>query len=136
MTSNYSVLASRLSNVQNDEVSQKFFSNSNMSDLQKLMKKEVYVLTKKEIGEQSFDHLLNIMHYVYKENDTSVVSIRPSDRFNFLNMKVLEITVPMIVDGIRQYTGYVRDASNMYEPMERGKATTSKGEVSLSLTNI
>ena len=136
MSGNYAMLASRLSNVQNDEVTQKFFCNQNMADLQKIMKKEVYVLTKKEIGNQSYDHLLNIMHHVYKENDTSGISIRPTDRFNYLNKKVLEITIPMIIDGIRSYTGYVRDASTMYEPMERGKATTSKGEVSLSLTNI
>ena len=136
MATNYANLASRLSNVQNDETSQTFFCEKNMSNIQKILQKEIYVLMKRQIGTQSYDHLLNIMHHVYKENDTSGLNISSTDRLNFLNKKVLEITVPMVVDGIKQYQGYVRDASTMYEPMERGKATTSKGEVSLSLTNI
>ena len=134
--SGYEQLGSRLSNVQYDEVSKAFFSEENMEILQKILRKEIYVLMKRQIGPQSKEHLINIMHYAYKENDTSRLNISSRDRLNFLNKKVLEIIIPMVVDGIRSYQGYVRDASKLYEPMERGKATTSKGEVSLSLTNI
>lgn len=123
---------SRIGNVQETNTSRKFFSNSNVANLQSLMKRNVMNKTGKRIGDQSSEHLTTIMSHVMKE--FSIHSNANADaHVDYLNKKVLEITVPMIVEGISQYQAYVRDASQMHVPMERSVNTSIKGENSLSM---
>ena len=128
----YSQMAQRIGNMQDTETSRMFFGDSNVTNLQKLMKKNIMKMTGKDIGAQSSEHLITIMHHCLKE-----YSVHSNTNINkdieYLNKKVLEITVPMIIEGIKQYEAYVRDASQMHVPMERSLNTSIKGENSLTM---
>lgn len=121
----FSQFAQRIDNRQDSATSRAFFSEGNIAKLQKLMKRNVSKQTGKTIGDQSTEHLVTIMHFVLKEYTVSDV--------NYLNRKVLEITVPMIIQGISQHEAYIRDASQMHVPMERSINTSIKGENSLTM---
>lgn len=128
----FTQLAQRIGNKQDTGTSKLFFSEDNMNNLQILMKKNVLKQTGKTIGHQSTDHLVNIMHHVLKEY--SVYSNNNiHSNVSYLNKKVLEITVPMIIEGIAQHEAYIRDASQMHVPMERSVNTSIKGENSLTM---
>ena len=128
----FSQLAQRIGNRQDTDTSKLFFSDSNVEKLQRLMKRNVQKQTGKTIGPQSPEHLVTIMHHVLKEHSVNSNS-RASSNVDYLNKKVLEITVPMIVEGISQHEAYIRDASQMHVPMERSVNTSIKGENSLTM---
>ena len=127
-----SQLAQRIGNVQDTETSKMFFSDSNVVKLQNLMKMNVSKRSGRNIGNQSTEHLATIMHHVFKENSIHTNNNIKS-HVDYLNKKVLEITIPMIIEGISQYEAYVKDASQMHVPMERSVNTSIKGENSLSM---
>lgn len=116
-----------ITNKQHTEISKIFFHCDNIENLQKAMKSNIYKITKKRIGNQSKEHLLNIMLYVFREYSYNL-DYQLKQQLNELNLKVLEITIPMILDGIQQRYNYIKDASNLYIPMEHSKSTTIKGE--------
>jgi len=116
-----------ITNKQHTGISKIFFHCDNIENLQKAMKSNIYKITKKIIGNQSKEHLLNIMLYVFREYSYNL-DTQLKEQLSELNLKVLEITIPMILDGIQQRINYVKDASNLYVPMEHSKSTTIKGE--------
>jgi hypothetical protein len=120
-------MSQNIGNTQDTESSRQFFTSHNISRLQNAMKQHVKKQTGKNIGNQSNEHLFQIMHHVLKEYGQHSNS-RINEQVDFMNSKVLEITVPMIVEGILQYDSYVRDASQMHVPMERGQNMSIKGE--------
>lgn len=117
----------KLTNTQHTKISKIFFSCENIENLQKQMKSNILKITKKTIGDQSREHLLNIMFFVFREYSYNVDD-KLQEQLSELNLRVLEITVPMILDGIKQRLNYIKDASTLYVPMEIGKSTTIKGE--------
>ena len=116
-----------ITNTQHTKISKIFFDCENIENLQNTMKNNVYKITKKIIGNQSKEHLLNIMLYVFREYSYNLDD-HLQEQLSELNLRVLEITIPMILDGIQQRMNYIKDASNLYIPMEHSKSTTIKGE--------
>lgn len=119
-----------LSNVEHSPLSKMFFSDNNIEILQNNMKKLVYQNSREKIGDQSIEHLLTIMHSIYRE-----MSFKTNDDndLKLLNNQVLNYTVPMIINSIKQYRNYYKDASQLYTPMDRSVSTTIKGENGLTL---
>jgi len=114
-------LIKNLSNKQHSNLSESFFHCSNIEKLQKSMVSRVLKLSNKRISYQSESHLLNIMFFVFREYP-HVLNI------NQLNEIVLDITVPMILEGVSQHIQFLNDKNNIYTPIDRASSTTIKGE--------
>ena len=96
-------------------VSQTFFSVENMQILQNAIRAEVYKRSNGEyqIGQQNNDELKIIMRALYLESSVNL----PYDvrqQVEALNQHVLNHIVPRLMNEIRAYLKYKRDASNMY----------------------
>jgi len=109
-----------------------FFSNTNMNALQTGMKNMVANATngKEIISKQNEIELKVIMRSIYLQygknlNEDVIQQVRD------LNKKVLNYSVPKILSEIEQYKNYVRDASNLYIPIENSTNVSNKGSKTL-----
>ncbi len=105
-----------------------YFSNTNIEALQQAIRYRVYVETNGNfvIGRQSDQELKIIMrslYYQYAKNDGSDCV----GQVQILNSKVLDWAVPEILSNLLQYQVYKRDASTLPVPMELGSLETQKG---------
>lgn len=109
-----------------------FFSNTNMEALQMGMRNMVANATNGEeiIGLQNEIELKIIMRSIYlqygKNLDEDVVG-----QVKDLNKKVLDYCIPKILSEIEQYKNYVRDASNLYTPIQNSENVSNKGSKTL-----
>ena len=122
----------KITKLANNALSNYFFSSTNINILQKTLVDTVKSKFGYSIGRQSDTELLNVMNYVYDQHalhcDHNI-----EIQINNLNEIVIDMVLPMIITGVKQYLGYVKDASTTYTPMSRGKTTSIKGENSLSM---
>lgn len=123
----YNRIQNSILKIEDSDLSTKFFNNENVEEIQYNMKYAIKSNINETIGDQSVNHLLSIMNYVYKEYGKHLIT-DIDKQIDALNAKVLEICIPMIISGIKQYKNYLHDASQLYVPMERSMSTTIKGE--------
>tara|TARA_B110000259_G_scaffold153644_2_gene173951 strand:- start:2810 stop:3265 length:456 start_codon:yes stop_codon:yes gene_type:complete len=109
-----------------------FFGNTNMEALQIGIKNMVANTTngKEIISKQNEIELKIIMRSIYLQygknlEDNIVEQVRD------LNKKVLDYCVPKILSEIEQYNIYVRDASNLYTPIQNSVNVSNKGSKTL-----
>lgn len=131
----YNSFASSFTNTDANPLSVVFFHEKNVDFIQRQLQKVIRNKMNENIDRQSDHHLLSIMHHVYKEFAYHSYD-EVNKEVNILNKKVLEFIVPMVQNGIKQYKGYVKDASQLYVPMERGTSTTIKGENDLEFKSF
>jgi hypothetical protein len=115
-------------NIQNNELSNIFFSQNNINALQQGMKYLVWKNSGKKyvIGNQSETELQIVMRATYLQYSKNLpYNIIPQVRD--LNQKVLDFTVPRIIIEIQQHNYYINDISNQPVPLERSVNTSSAG---------
>jgi subtilisin-like proprotein convertase family protein len=109
-----------------------YFSDANIQVIQKKLKNVVKKHTNLTIDNQSCEQLYQVMLYVYRmfgKNVTQNVSIE----VNYLNDIVINEISPSVISNVLQYINYIKDISKPPQIMPHGKATTVKGDNSLSL---
>lgn len=96
-----------------------FFSNYNIEKLQKLIRYNVYIQSKKKhiIGKQDTTSLKIIMKSIYLQygkNQNQDIN----NQINELNTLVLDYSIPNILSNIEMYLTYKKDVSKLPEPIE------------------
>lgn len=112
--------------VQKNDLSNLFFSATNIDALQDGLRYGVYKQTGQVIGRQSDTELKIVMRSIYfqyarHQNSDVVAQVR------VLNGHVLEWVVKEISSNVRQQQKYQVDASTMPVPLEFGENTSVKG---------
>ena len=100
------------------DVSNVFFSKDNIQIIQNALRAEVYRLSNGEytISQQDNDELKIIMRALYLESAVNMpTNIR--EQVAALNQHVVDHCVPKLINEVRAYLKYKRDASNMYTVM-------------------
>ena len=116
----------RSMHMQENPLSQAFFSVDNLNAIQKDIQSLIRRRTGYVIDRQSDDSMLAIMRYVYVR-DGSNVPPSVKDEVRRLNGLVVHEAAPIVASGLAQYLAYVRDASQMPNPLPRAQQTSVKG---------
>jgi len=109
-----------------------FFSHNNMQVIQNKLKQGVKKQTNLTIDNQSCDELYQIMLYIYTTFGRNIVT-NVNEEVTYLNNIVIREILPSVVSNVLQYVNYIKDISKPQTVMPHGKATSIKGENSLSL---
>lgn len=112
--------------LQESTVANAFFSVPNLNRIQAQLRSLIKRRTAYEIDRQSDDSLLAIMRYVYVR-DSENVSHDANAEVARLNALVIAEAAPIVASGLAQYVAYVRDASQIPDPLPRAKQTSIKG---------
>ena len=105
-----------------------FFSIQNIQIIQNAIRNNVYKESNGEyiIGPQSQTELQIIMRAIFLQNSKNLpYNIR--EQIQELNDIVVNESVPMILNNVKQYKGYLFDASTLPIPMARSKNESIKG---------
>jgi len=108
-----------------------FFSNQNISVIQKALREEVKRVHGWVISRQDDTELVLIMRGVFNMNNASVLDHDLKDQVCRLNDLVVEYTLPRLVTNIRHYLGYLRDSTRPYRLVDRPINTSRRGEYML-----
>lgn len=112
--------------ISQNDVNSLFFSQRNVDALQHGIRYKVFSRSAKVIDNQSERELRVIMRSIYlqysRNLQTNIV-----EQVRDLNSKVLDYIVPKIIIEVKQYDTYIRDASALPEPMDRGLNTSTTG---------
>ena len=122
-------------NTQPNPVLTQFFSDGNISRIQKELKQQVRRHTNQTISNQSCNEIYTVMKYMYV-NHGKVYMKRNDKEVQRLNDLVLQELVPMVSSNVLQYLQYIKDINNLPVPMEYGKTTSVKGDNSLELKSF
>lgn len=117
-----------------------FFSEENISEIQKLIKYNIYIASgnKFKIGNQDSQELKSIMRSVYLQ-----FSRVPESRSEYteaiatLNKKVVETIIPKLLGNIKQYLKYRIDSESPINPIDRSQNMSQTGTKSnRSVTDV
>ena len=119
-----------------DEISRLFFGKENMTNLHSQIVKQVFHETQIKISKQSDMEVLHIMSNMYnlygstqkstaKENGEVIMD---------LNYRVIREATDNAKSGILMYVNYLKDASSLPTPLDRGKASTSDRSLEMTKT--
>lgn len=111
-----------------------FFSNLNINNIQKLIKYEVYNISELFIDKQPENDLLDIMKSVYlqykehpkipmNEDEKNQLKDEYKNEIDKLNKIVVDISVPIILSYIKQHLAYLRDIQTPMFTERLNKAT-------------
>lgn len=114
-------------NWRDSPLSVSYFSKENVENNQNSIRAEVYRKTKKVICKQNEDVLKVIMRGIYLQHTVNNPD-KITEQIEALNDKVVEYAVPKIIGELDGYLKYCRDASEMYMPIERPHAFSTKGD--------
>jgi len=117
----------------NSELSKLFFSDKNIKRLQKLIKREIYILTKGVFRvdvDQELRDLFIAMRAVYFEYARFLPGqiVRQTKS---LNRKVINEVVPGMLTEIRQYYGYLKEINKPLTPIPRPINVNNAGRLTL-----
>jgi len=112
-----------------------FFSRENIEALQQGIRYRVWVESQGRftIGRQNERELMIIMRSIYYQHARH----SPNDivgQVRELNGRVIEWSVPEIMNNLLQYEGYKKDISQLPMPLPRAPIASMKGTRSLELT--
>ena len=115
-------------------LSQLFFCQQNVNDLQNMIRYNVWVISGKQhiIERQSEIDLHIIMrsfYLQYSQNQQTHIT----QQIKQLNTLVLDWVIPKIMTQITQYLTYKKQVSGIYQPMEREINTSVSGTNTLEL---
>lgn len=116
-------------NMEENEVSDLFFSKKNLQALQNGIRYLVYKRSNEKhiIGEQSVTELILIMRSLYVRYGQNLM-YNVVDQVRKLNERVLEFAVPKILAELEMYEMYLKDKASLPVPLDRGTNVSSKGE--------
>lgn len=102
------------------------FSDANIKIIQNQIRKAVFDKTTKVIPEQSIDTLLIIIRAIYLEYGRNLPT-NISQQIAELNTRVVHYSVKDLISQIKQYEGYIKDASTLPTPLDMPKPTSTTG---------
>lgn len=107
----------------------KFFCPENVNKIQKEIQDIIIRLTKGKykIQRQADEDLYQVMTHIFQASARYL----PEDvdaQIEALNKSVVTGVVPNIVTNIKQYLGYLKDASQMYTPLQYPASVGIRGE--------
>lgn len=119
-----------------------FFSDTNIENIQQLSRFLIYKKTNIIIDKQSYNELLTIMRSIFLEysshpplidadmSETQKKLILPlyTKEITRLNEIVINDIVPRIESQLSQYINYIRDISEMPQPIERSTNVSNSGQ--------
>lgn len=111
-------------------LSNMYFSQYNIKQIQNMLRYQVWAKTKHVIDPQDETNLLIIMRSIFLQycrmQDTNNKKILQAE-VDRLNLFVLQDAIPEVLVQIEQYFGYLRDASRVPVPLDRGVSSSSAG---------
>lgn len=112
-----------------------FFSIENIENLQNAIRHGVYKESNGEyiIGKQSQEELQIIMRSVFLQHSKNLPFNIKGQIYN-LNNIVINDCIPTILINVRQYKGYIKDASSIAVPLARSANVSIKGSNVLQQT--
>lgn len=115
-------------------ISNAFFSNQNLQHIQNELRRTLFEQTGYKVVEQSPEAVLTHMRNQFLLNGPyALEEERVSGELDRLNTAVLSVIVPQAATALSQYLGYLRDASTLATPLERGENTSVRGRNSLQM---
>jgi hypothetical protein len=119
-----------------------FFSDTNIRNIQNLIKLNVYKQNKYVIDYQSNNELMTVMRSIFieysahpplinenmPENELKLLLEKYTKEVDRLNQIIVQEIVPKIVSQIQQYLDYLRDASQQPYYMDKPKNESVKGQ--------
>lgn len=119
----------RFTKMQDSKLKQMFFSSENVNRIQKKIKKEIYIRTKKKykLNVDQDEHTLFLrMLDVFKEKARHLPDnlVRQTKE---LNAEVVNYVAPDMITQIEQYYGYIEDINEPLKPIMRPMNVSSAG---------
>ena len=107
-------------NFQDSTLSLAFFSKENMQIIQNAIRAGVYEVSNQQyiIDNQNCDNLKIVMRSVFLQNSVNLPD-RITEQIKELNGLVVKYCVREIYSEAKGYINYKRDASTMYNPIDR-----------------
>lgn len=112
--------------ISENNVNTLFFSQQNVDILQQGIRYSVYKKTNRTIDNQNERELRVIMRSIYLQYSRNLPT-NILEQVKELNSRVLDGVIPKIVIEMNQYSTYLRDASSLPIPIDRGESTSSAG---------
>ncbi len=112
-----------------NEITVLFFSNDNMSRIQKRIREEVVKRTKGQYildEDQDESDLMIVMRAVYLDKCKNLPG-QPVRQVKILNEQTIEYIVPDLISNIKQYFGYIKDINAPLKPMMRPMNVNNAG---------
>jgi hypothetical protein len=122
----------RSMHLQPTRLSEAFFSAVNIEAIQLQIRKLVKKRTGYTVDRQSDEALLAIMRHVYVRDAANLAADVKAEVAR-LNAKVVAEAAPMVASGVAQYLAYIRDASQLPDPLPRAQQTSVKGSKTSNL---
>jgi transcriptional regulator with PAS, ATPase and Fis domain len=110
-----------------------FFSGGNIEIIQNAIRYAVFVATKgaSNIAPQDETNLVVIMRATFLLH-AATKSVDPTQHIAFVNSKVVEAALPLILSALRQHQGYLSDIYSPLKVMDRSLNVNSCGTKSLN----
>ena len=112
--------------VSKNDVNSVYFSKENIAALQQGIRYLVYRRSDKVIADQNETELMVVMRSIYLQYSKNLPD-NVLKQVKELNARVLDYVVPQITVELNQYQTYIRDASGLPVPMDRGENTSVSG---------
>lgn len=122
----------RSMHLQPSRLSEAFFSAVNVDAIQGRIKDVIKRQTGYAIDRQSDDALLAVMRHVYVRDSVNVAPDVAAEVAR-LNAHVVKEAAPIVASGLAQFLSYVRDASQIPDPLPRAQQTSIKGTKTASM---
>lgn len=128
----------RVTNMKFDQVGHTFFSNDNIKRIQKKIKREFYLRTKREFKldvDQDEHKLLIAMQSVYAEKGRYLPT-HMVRQVKQLNSDLVDYILPDMITEAKQYYGYMRDINQPLKPIARPMNVSSAGTKTHGMASI
>lgn len=113
-------------NIQENNVNTLFFSQQNVDALQHGIRYTIYKKTGEIISNQNDRELQVIMRSIYLQYSKNL-EFDVLEQIRDLNKKILDMIIPKIIIEMSQYRVYLKDASQLPTPIDRGENTSTTG---------
>lgn len=113
--------------VGSNDLNELYFSKLNVDAVQDGIRYMVFKESKKVIDRQNERELMVVMRSIYLQYGRNLES-NIVKQVRLLNERVLDEVVPKIIMELNQFETYLRDASGLPIPIDRGENTSSTGE--------
>ncbi len=110
-----------------NSLSRQYFSNDNVEVLQQNIIREVFRVSNKQIGKQSYQDLQIIMKSMYLQNGRNLQH-NIEEQIIVLNKYVIDECVRIIVPNVLQYNKYVSEINSPIPNMPRAQNMSNKGD--------
>lgn len=136
---NKNIAKTALSGLQeNNSLAILYYSDENIRRIQKKIKEEVYIRTKKKfkLAEDQDENDLQIAMRAVYFNEAKFLPTNLVRQVKELNKKVVDYVIPDIITNIKQEYGYLRDINESLKPMIRPTNLNNGKQLLPSITSL